>query len=483
MTSILKRTSFHYLIAAFLFALYGIAVCPFLDSLTTAQLLTPILCMFTVQWIVRFLQEPKIRQLSAKKQVRRQFITDFSLFILGAVVLAAYNKWVYNFPLDSEAKVLLGMTILGFFIACDLSLFREYRIALTIENGEQSIIPDENPYPLTNKFTWFASICMLSVVGIVVQVINKDLHWLMNRDSSISLAMAQLYILGEVIFVVVVMIAYMLMIILGYARNLKFVIASQNQILQHVTRGGLSAEVPVVSNDEFGLMAQRTNVMIGAMAQQQNEIKITRDTCILSLATLAETRDNETGGHINRTQNYVRSLALSLRVKEEYWQLLTANFIELLYKSAPLHDIGKVGIPDRILLKPGKLTDEEFAIMKTHPQIGADALDAAQRELGSNSFLRVAREISLTHHEKWDGSGYPAGLAGEDIPIAGRLMALADVYDALITERVYKPAFSHEKAKGIILNGRGSHFDPDVVDAFIACEQSFVNIAEQFKDG
>jgi putative two-component system response regulator len=157
--------------------------------------------------------------------------------------------------------------------------------------------------------------------------------------------------------------------------------------------------------------------------------------------------------------------------------------IELLYKSAPLHDIGKIGIPDRILLKPGRLTPEEFEIMKTHAAIGKDSIQAAEQLVGMpDSFLRFAKEIAGSHHEKWDGSGYPEGLAGEAIPLSARLMALADVYDALISKRVYKEAFSHEVARNLIVQGRGTHFDPAVIDAFIALEQDFIDIAKRFSD-
>jgi response regulator RpfG family c-di-GMP phosphodiesterase len=203
---------------------------------------------------------------------------------------------------------------------------------------------------------------------------------------------------------------------------------------------------------------------------------------IVSLSALAESRDNETGAHILRTQEYVKVLAEHLAKDEHYRDQLTPEYIDLLFKSAPLHDVGKVGVPDSVLLKPGKLTNEEFEIMKQHPQIGADALSIAEKQLGSSSFLRVAKEISLTHHEKWNGTGYPQQLAGDAIPLSGRLMALADVYDALISKRVYKPAFSHEKAKSIIIEGSGSHFDPAVVAAFQAVEASFVDIAAHYQD-
>jgi response regulator RpfG family c-di-GMP phosphodiesterase len=228
-------------------------------------------------------------------------------------------------------------------------------------------------------------------------------------------------------------------------------------------------------------MASLTNKMLDSLQSTQDEVKTTRDVAIVSLSALAESRDNETGAHILRTQEYIRALANYLCKFDKHKALLTPNYIELLYKSAPLHDVGKVGIPDNILLKPGKLTDEEFKTMKRHPEIGAKALSIAEKHLGSNSFLQLAKEIALTHHEKWDGNGYPKGLKGDEIPLSGRLMALADVYDALISERVYKKAFSHEKAKSIILEGKGSHFDPELVDAFLTIEQEFVDIADKYR--
>ena len=219
------------------------------------------------------------------------------------------------------------------------------------------------------------------------------------------------------------------------------------------------------------------------VARRVREISAVQDITIYAMATLAETRDNETGNHIRRTQNYVITLATKLAEFPKYAVQLPRQDIELLYKSAPLHDIGKIGIPDRILLKPGRLTPEEFEIMKTHAAIGKDSIQAAEQLVGMpDSFLRFAKEIAGSHHEKWDGSGYPDGLAGEAIPLSARLMALADVYDALISKRVYKEAFSHEVARNLIVQGRGTHFDPAVIDAFIALEQDFIDIAKRFSD-
>jgi HD-GYP domain-containing protein (c-di-GMP phosphodiesterase class II) len=213
-----------------------------------------------------------------------------------------------------------------------------------------------------------------------------------------------------------------------------------------------------------------------------SELIRTQDGAIVSLASLAETRDNETGAHILRTQRYIKVLAEHLRGKPLFSEVLTPGNIELLFKSAPLHDVGKVGVRDSILLKPGKLTDEEFEEMKKHTILGQSALEEASNELGANSFLHFAQEIALNHHEKWDGSGYPRGLKGYEIPVSGMLMALADVYDALISERVYKEAFSHEKALEIISEGRGTHFCPEVVDAFLEYQEEFRSIAKEFED-
>jgi putative two-component system response regulator len=201
------------------------------------------------------------------------------------------------------------------------------------------------------------------------------------------------------------------------------------------------------------------------------------------MASLAETRDSDTGNHIRRTQFYVKALTSKLKSHPNYSVYLTDSMIEMIFKSAPLHDIGKVGIPDRILLKPGRFEPAEFEIMKTHTTLGRDAIQAAETSLGLEvEFLSIAKEIAYGHQEKWDGSGYPEGLKGESIPISARLMAVADVYDALISRRVYKDSMPHEKAIAIIEEGRGSHFDPDMVDAFLAIQDEIKLIAARYAD-
>ena len=197
---------------------------------------------------------------------------------------------------------------------------------------------------------------------------------------------------------------------------------------------------------------------------------------------VAEKRDLNTGYHIRRTQNFVKVLAWELSRKQEYaW--IDSHYIEALYLCAPLHDLGKIAIPDNILLKPGPLTDEEFALMKKHVQNGKQIIDMAADNLENEEFLELGAEMIMNHHEKWDGSGYPLGLAGTDIPLSGRIMALADVYDALISSRVYKKKMSHKQAREIIVQGSGRHFDPDVVRTFLKVETEFIRIANLLHDG
>ena len=213
------------------------------------------------------------------------------------------------------------------------------------------------------------------------------------------------------------------------------------------------------------------------------ENDLTQIVTIRALAHLAETRDPETGGHILRTQGYVQLLALGLRQHPRFSDFLTSRNIDLVTRSAPLHDIGKVGIPDAILQKPGKLTAEEWEIMKTHARIGSEAIEQAEADADQPvAFLVLAKEIARWHHEKWDGSGYPDGLAADAIPCSARLMALADVFDALVSPRVYKPPMPYEQARDIIAAERGKHFDPDVADAFLASFGEFVTIAERYHD-
>lgn len=231
-------------------------------------------------------------------------------------------------------------------------------------------------------------------------------------------------------------------------------------------------------------MKNQNETLEAEIARRMLENNYTQQVSIRALAHLAETRDPETGNHILRTQAYVQLLATKLRQHPRFISIMSDQYIDLLARSAPLHDIGKVGIPDHILQKPGKLSLEEWAIMQTHAKLGSDAIEQAEGDIErALPFLSVAKEIAHWHHEKWDGSGYPDGRSGEGIPVSARLMAVADVFDALIFVRVYKPAMSFTEARNVIELGRGKHFDPDVADAFLDHYPEFVAIAERHSDG
>ena len=250
-----------------------------------------------------------------------------------------------------------------------------------------------------------------------------------------------------------------------------------------VARNQLEKTNAVLQNKELQL-EQMVQARTAQLQQRTEEMAAIKDTTILALTSLAGTRDNETGNHIRRTQHYIRALAVKLRDHPRFRNFLTDDNVELLFKIAPLHDIGKVGIPDRILHRPGKLTQEEFEIMKTHTILDGNAISGAENmtKVRNSHFLKAARQIAIGHHEKWDGSGYPFALVEEHISIPARLMALADVYDAMSCRRVYKSAMEHDEVMETIIDGKGKHFDPAVVDAFLMAIDDFRMIAANFRD-
>jgi putative two-component system response regulator len=207
-----------------------------------------------------------------------------------------------------------------------------------------------------------------------------------------------------------------------------------------------------------------------------------RDVAIFALAKLAESRDPETGAHLERVRTYCKIIATELSLVPKFGGRIDDEFVRLIYLTSPLHDIGKVGIPDSVLLKPGRLSDREFEAMKLHAEIGAQTLDAALQEFPGVTFLEMARDIAWAHHERWDGSGYPKGLEGEAIPLSARIAALADVYDALTSKRVYKGAFAHDVAVSMIVSESGKHFDPDIVAAFVRTQGQFLEVRNRFAE-
>ncbi|TPW18302.1 MAG: response regulator receiver modulated metal dependent phosphohydrolase [Halothiobacillaceae bacterium] len=230
------------------------------------------------------------------------------------------------------------------------------------------------------------------------------------------------------------------------------------------------------------IVTQHNKLLERRVRRQMGEIASAQHGAIFAMSKLAESRDPETGAHLERMREYCRLISLILQQSSVYQGEIDDAFIDNIYAASPLHDIGKVGVPDHVLLKPGKLDAEEWRIMQTHAIVGAETLRAVDREHPGNDFIRMGIDIAEGHHEKWDGSGYPYGRVGENIPLAARILALGDVYDALTSKRCYKEAFSHEKSRAIIVEGSGGHFDPAVVAAFLAIESQFIEVRNRFED-
>lgn len=232
----------------------------------------------------------------------------------------------------------------------------------------------------------------------------------------------------------------------------------------------------------FVIFGSHVQYTVNKRKEAEKYLEASRAATILGLAKLAEYRDKDTGSHLERIREYSRILAEELSGKPEFSKYISENYIEDIFNSAILHDIGKVGIPDAILRKPAGLTDDEFEIIKTHTTLGGEAIEAIENRIEGQSFLTIGKEIAYHHHEKWDGSGYPNGFQKEEIPLSARIIALADVYDALTSKRAYKEAYTHQNAIRMIKKLKGTHFDPDVVDAFLTVKDKFKSIAATYHD-
>jgi response regulator RpfG family c-di-GMP phosphodiesterase len=482
-TLVTIKSTGHFLAAILTMGLYGGQVCPLVETLSLSSWFLELTVIFALFYLLRILfYNWSMGRIPFHNQVAHQFGWDFFFFVVIGITIAIVNKSMYGFSeIESGLKMILGTLTLGFFIAVDMALVRERVIAGELSAKGLDLRIDRKMFPMVRKFTVVSTCVCIIAAAVTLLVVLKDLGWMMHV-ATIDIHDAQVAVIKEISFVAAIFLLHIVNLIHSYAQNIDLAVRTENSALMGVAGGNLAVHVPVSRNDEFGVMAQYTNTMISELRQKTKEVQDTRDVTIIALASLAETRDNETGAHLLRTREYVKALAVNLRSHPRYRADLDDTAIDLLYKSAPLHDIGKVGIPDRILLKPGKLDDEEFAIMKTHTTIGVEALRGAAAHLEANNFLQVAQDLICSHHERWDGNGYPYGLKDVAIPLAGRIMSVADVYDALICKRVYKEAFSHEKAKSILLDGKGGHFDPDIVDAFLAIENQFIAISMQFAD-
>ncbi|MEL6752261.1 MAG: HD domain-containing phosphohydrolase, partial [Pseudomonadota bacterium] len=448
-------------------------ICPILNALPVGYVAGPALFALLVQWRLR---KALLRQLCARStmcSLKLGFRVDLAVFLISGVALSIFNHLWFNVPLENALKVFTAFLALGFYITVDLALRRERETALTAQRNGGGIALTDEFTPVTRKFLTFSIVNLVILTTVVMLVTYKDLVFLGTKRGAAEDFFSAVFM--ELAFAVTVLSVYVGRVIHQYSRTMDVGIKAKHEALRKVQRGELDTRVPILSNDELGRTARLTNTMIERLQASLRETEKAQNATLVSLIALATRRDNETGQHLQRTQAYVGVLA---RAMDE----VSEHEAALMEQAAPLHDIGKVGIPDAILLKPGKLDDDEFAIMKTHSEIGAQALAEAEERAGGSALLSVAREIAQTHHEKWDGSGYPVGLSGEDIPLSGRIMALADVYDALRAKRPYKEPMDHTKACEIIVQGNGRHFDPAVVKVFLENSTQLAEIAERFAD-
>ncbi len=419
-----RRAAAHYAWSVAALSIYGGQVCPYIEGLGIPYWVVVLGTTFTMAlaarpWLVRgyVISKPHMRM------VRNQFILELTIFMTVAIAITLFNMMAFEFPVESGMKILVGIFTLGFFASADLALERERFLSEHFTRTGQYIEPRDKHLPLTAKFLMLSVTSITLLTAVIFLVISKDLEWLSNL-SHMDQGKARLAIFGELAFITIVILVGIFNLIASYSRNLRIFFANENLSLKAVAAGDFSSQVTVSTNDEFGVMAWYTNRMISDLRSKIDEIKRTQEATIHSLASLAEIRDMETGLHIIRTKLYVKALAEKLSTHPDFSETLDPDTIELLHRSAPLHDIGKVGIPDAVLLKPARLTPEEFEVMKRHPVLGGDSLKEAEKVLGGSSFLSLAREIAYSHHEKWDGSGYPKGLKGDDIPLSGRPAAL-----------------------------------------------------------
>ncbi|MEM6664948.1 MAG: HD domain-containing phosphohydrolase [Pseudomonadota bacterium] len=474
------RLIVHHLAFIGIYTLYGYQVCPFLDTLKLAEIMIPTAIAAGLHFAARSVWVKRARRLPITARNGSIFRADFALFVIVGLLLGAFNFAVFGFPAGSGAKVIFGFGIFGLYIALDLALRRDIVIAKDLRAQGESFPMDDQFMPYQTKFMLFSGM-NIAIVGIVsLMVAMKDLIWAQN--TALDETSVQLYAFLNMAAVVGVLCGYIVLVVRQYSRKIDFSLTEETTVLQAVREGALDARVGVLSNDEFGHLAHLTNHMIDRLQSSMKEISQSQGAIIRALVDLAAKRDNETGLHLKRTQTYVRVIAEAMRRSGDGTPQLDDGFIAMLERAAPLHDIGKVGIPDAVLQKPGRLTAEEFAVMRNHAAIGADALREADRMLGGSPFIRMALEIAESHHERWDGAGYPHGLREEEIPLAARIMAVSDVYDAVRSKRVYKPAMPHDEAVGIIRDGAGTQFDPLVVAAFLQVEGEIAGISEQLSD-
>ncbi|HUV08044.1 MAG TPA: HD domain-containing protein, partial [Spirochaetia bacterium] len=367
------RPLVEYLLSWIILAFFGGQVCPFLESLNLFQWALILLVAFSSTFGIRaFLLQPLVYKTPETHRAARRFYLEFGLFVAAGFGVSAFNTLAFGFPFFGSGvlTVVLGYSVLGFFVATDLALQQERELARQFEASRSRAEDMGKYFPLTRKFILISSISVLSITVVTFLIISHDLSWLSEQMGTVNWASARRSVFLEVVFILSIFLFLITNLILSYSQNLRILLKNQIDTLEEVNRGKLDGFVPVFTNDEFAVIADHTNRMIEGLRVRTEELQLTQDVTILSLASLAETRDNETGAHILRTQHYIRILSEYLKTHLTLDGQLSDEVIDLLFKSAPLHDVGKVGVPDAILLKPGRLDESEWKQMRLHPIYG-----------------------------------------------------------------------------------------------------------------
>jgi response regulator RpfG family c-di-GMP phosphodiesterase len=463
------RITTHYFISVIALALYGEKVCPLLESLGVLEWSIRLTTVFAVLFLIRpLLIKIFVLKFNWRYQAQNQFFVEWALFLIGASILGYYNSYENYFDLISGMKVFLGCATFGFFAAADMALERQKIISETPGLVEWKAHSAKVIFPITAKLTSVAVFSLLFMSLILFLVFIKDLYWLLDLDQE-GFESGKDKFLKELLFVGAVILGELINLIGSFCRNLKHFFYKQNSSMEAVSNGDLNQHVHITSQDEFGVMGCHTNFMIETINKRNAELEQTRQEIIERLGRAAEYRDNETGMHVIRMSHFSEALAKKSNLSKEE--------SDLILQASPMHDVGKIGIPDNILLKPGKLEGEEWTTMQTHVEVGAAILSGSDSKI-----MQLAEEIAATHHEKYDGTGYPKGLKGDEISLAGRIVPICDVFDALTSVRPYKKAWTVEDAIDLLKKEKGKHFDPDLVDKFISILPEILGIKERYSE-
>lgn len=468
------RSAGHHLVSSVFVTIYGYSVCNFINGLEVSLWAATLLPVLVAQWMLRSAIAARISAASSAARPRLAFCGELGVFVIGGAVIGVVNSVFHGFPPGSGLKAMMGFVTIGIFAGVDQAFVRT---RIRFEEGGMPSLPSTPRSPFAVRLGLsFGLVTALLLVVISLLVLRGI------EDGTVQSAQGFRHLAIEFAFVFLVILCYVGNCARGAERLLAKAVSEQVKTLGEAREGRARRRAVIGTHDEIGFVSGEINHLLDELDRAHETTTRTNDAIMQALIGLAGARDNETGAHLQRTQRYVGILCNQLALDPEHASALSPSAIADIVSAAPLHDIGKVAVPDAILRKPGRLTPEEFEVMKNHVTHGLAVIDKVVADVGATPFLAAARDVIAGHHEHWNGAGYPFGLKGAAIPLAGRVMALADVYDALRSARVYKPAMTHAEARRILIDGAGTQFDPLVLAAFLVAEPQFERIAASITD-